>query len=573
MFLITFLNIPSHDEIIMTVYPPVGILSMSSLLRKAGNRVSFIDADVNRLSPTQVIDLLREDPPNLIGVSLNVSQISHSENYIYEINKAFPQIPIILGGPYVTGVQENIFRDFPLLNYAVFGEGEYAIVDFVGYLKGNKSIRDVRNLLYKVDGLVSKNRYERILDLDSLPFPDYFLILKDIDRYQGAYPSIASPSAAIMCTRGCPFDCTFCSSPANWGRKVTFRSTDSIIDEILYLRRSIGVKEIFLQDDTLNARLPWFFELCDKIIANNLHKEIFFRCPLRVNKKLLTEELLEKVKEANFWLLFYGVENGNQEMLDKMNKDITIEEIKRAFKLTRKAGIASYASFMIGNYGETKKTVRDSVKLLKKIIPDYGGFAIASPFPGTELYNIAVKKKLITITDFKKYHYEDCILKTDELDTKDILFLAHKANNLFKKIKDSLRYKIASRGLIYKKIKEGFYEKELWHTWVNRTTKKVFYLIPENGNNKNICLKILADYSDILEKPVKLKIVVNDIKYIFILDKNEWIEIRLPITKRFDSKFIFLKWTVNRTWNPKKLKLNTDDRELGITVEKIWLEN
>lgn len=572
MFPITFINVPSHKEIVMTVYPPVGILSMSSCLKQSGNKVNFIDADIHRLNPKQVIELLKILPPQLIGISLNVSQVSHSVVYIEEIWRHFPNIPIILGGPYVTGVQEKIFKDFPLVRYAVIHEGEWAIKDFVDFLKGEKSIGEVRNLIYKINGRINRNKVERILDLDSLPLPDYSLVLEYIDKYLGAYPSITSPSIAIMCTRGCPDNCAFCSSPVTWGRKVTFRKTDNIVNEILDLKKTINVKEIFFQDDTLNARPSWFFELCDKIISNGLHKEIFFKCPLKVNKEILSEELLRKAKEANFWMIFYGVESGNQEMLNNMNKNITVEEIKRAFKLTREAGLASFASFMIGNYGETRETVRDSMKLLKKIMPDYGGFAIAAPFPGSELYRIAVEKKLITLTDFKKYQYGDCILKTDALDTKDIMSLVGKANDLFDKLSRSLKHRIINRNDLFTKlIGEGFYEKEFWHTWVNRTMKNVSYILPTSTNAKNVHIKILADYPDILERPVKFKLSINKIKYLVLIDKNEWIELKFPIIKHIDSRFIDIKWKVNRTWCPKKYKINEDKRELGVTVEKIWL--
>jgi hypothetical protein len=188
------------------------------------------------------------------------------------------------------------------------------------------------------------------------------------------------------------------------------------------------------------------------------------------------------------------------------------------------------------------------------------------------LYRIAVEKKLITLTDFKKYQYGDCILKTDALDTKDIMSLVRKANDLFNKLRGSLKYRIINRNALFKKlIGEGFYEKELWHTWVNRTMKNVSYILPTSTNAKNVHIKILADYPDILERPVRFKLWVNKIKYLVLIDKNEWIELKFPIIKYIDSRFIDIKWKVNRTWCPKKQKINEDKRELGITVEKIWL--
>jgi radical SAM superfamily enzyme YgiQ (UPF0313 family) len=573
MFLITFINIPSHKEIVMTVFPPIGILSMSSCLKKVGNKVNFIDADILRLTPSQVVEQIMQEPPQLIGISLNISQVSYAEVYIQEIRKRFPQIPIIVGGPYVTGVQEGIFNDFQYLDFAVIQEGEYAIVDFVEFLKGNRKIEDVRNLLYKSQGKTKRNKVERIKDLNSLPIPDYSLVINHIRRYEGANPSFASPSIAIMCTRGCPYECTFCSSPGNWDRKLTFRTADSIIKEILYLRETINVREVFFQDDTLNARPAWFFELCDKIIENNLHRETIFKCPFRLNKQILNKEILKKAREANFWMIFYGVENGNQGMLDCMRKHITIEEIKRAFKLTREAGIASFASFMIGNYGETKTTAHESMKLMERIMPDFGGFAITAPFPGSELYRIAMEKNLITMTDFKQYQFGDSILRTDGLTTDEIKYLALEANTRAQNLKKSWRYKWASRHSDFKAgISCGFYGKEFLNSLINRTAKKASMTLWVRPLAKQVKFKFNTDYPDIEKKSVGLTIWIGKSKHIIELNKNEQHVLSFPVEPKANHRTLLISWQVSRTWSPKKYGINEDTRELGLTIEDIWLE-
>ena len=440
--LVVFVNVPSLESSVMTVYPPIGILSMSACLKREGHDVKFIDADVCRQSPELVVEKLSSyGNVGLLGITLNASQVASAIKYIETIKSKFPQLSIVLGGPYVTGVGTNIFDDFSDVDYAIVKEGEYAIVDLVGHLQGNCPIENVRNLLYQVDGSVTSNPVERIEDLDSLPLPDYSLVLDIIEKYTSAYPSVASPAAAIMCSRGCPYNCTFCSSKSNWDRRQTYRSTESVMKEIHYLQKTIGVKEIFFQDDTLNARPSWFIELCDRIIADKLNESILFRCPFRVNSNLLDKKILAKAKHANFWMIFYGIENGNQQMLNMMRKDIKIKEIRRAFKLTRKAGIATYASFMIGNYGETHETARESLDLMKEIVPDFGGFAVACPFPGTELYDIASKNDLMINGDFKKYQHGDCIMRTEGLTQQEIVDLVNNANLEFVNFKESFKHR------------------------------------------------------------------------------------------------------------------------------------
>ena len=571
---ITFINVPGHDCEILTVYPPVGVMMMSACLKQDGHTVGFIDADIKRLDPEKVLRQLRVDEkPDLIGISLNVSQVKHSVRYIEAVQRDFPGIPVILGGPYVSGVGKDIFKDFPTVDYAVVNEGEEAICDFMEYLNGARAVDDVRNLVYKNEGEVCANPISRITDLEALPLPDYSLVADFIEMYQGPPPSMAAPSVAIMCTRGCPYKCTFCSSPITWNRKVTFRSTDSIIKEILYLRDLVGIKEVYFQDDTLNARPKWLFDLCDKIISHGLHQEIYFKCAMRVNRNLVSKEILEKLREANFWIALYGVENGNQEMLKSINKNITLEEIERAFKMTRKAGILTNAAFMLGNYGETKETVRDSLNLMKKIKPDYVGFSIAIPFPGSELYRIVKEKGLISLDDFTQYQFGDVILRTDELDKQDLLNYVQVASREYYKLKQSRSYRqLTKNNILIKLIGEGFYWPEMRERWVRRTMKQAALSLPLNGGNaESVKMRVQADYPDIGSRPVLMQLWVNGKKHSVSFENADWRELSFPVVAGSDP-YLHLKWKVDRTWNPARHGQTHDDREVGVTVEKIWVD-
>jgi anaerobic magnesium-protoporphyrin IX monomethyl ester cyclase len=432
---IVFINVPAHPTAVLSIYPPVGILLISSCLKMYGHEVAYIDADIERLCIADTICRCSALQPDLIGISLNVAQVAAGAPIITALSDKL-HVPIVVGGPYVTGVGPESLNLLTGVHYAILHEGEYGMVDLLEYLSGRKPIEQVGNLVYRLNGIIRYNPIERINNLDALPLPDYSLISTAIDRYQAPEPVLAHPSLQIMCTRGCPFSCSFCSSPATWGKRVTFRSTDSVIAEVALLKGQFDVHEIFFQDDTLNARPAWFMELCDKIIERDFHRTIAFKCPFRVTERLLTPELLAKAKQANFWMIFYGVESGNQSMLDKMNKQASLHEIRRAFQITKEAGIRTFASFMIGNDGETMETVKDSLTLLEEIQPEFGGFAIAAPFPGSELYRIAARKGHILHTDFTRYTFGECILRTDSLDYPDITILALEANSKFSVIKE-----------------------------------------------------------------------------------------------------------------------------------------
>ncbi|RJQ33031.1 MAG: radical SAM protein [Actinobacteria bacterium] len=428
---IVFINPYISNDKSYPDYPPIGILSMSSLLKEAGYSVFFLDAQFEQLSVDQISAKIKKIVPDLIGITINVVQAKSALVYINELKKIFPSIPLVIGGPFVTGFGKETFDHIKEADFAVQGEGEEAIVNLVNHLDGRFALEDIDNLIYKNNGQIITNPLKRIFDINALPLPDYDLIKDHINLYTPPHPSIAQPSMHIMCSRGCPFKCQFCSSPTIWGRKVIYRNVESVIEEVDLLISKFGVKEIFFQDDTLNARKKWFFELCHQLIETKLNEKAYFKCPFRVNKKILSRELLQIAKKANFWMIFYGVENGNQAMLQSMNKGIKIRDIKRAFDLSKQVGIKTFASFMVGNIGETEETYRDSINLMKEIKSDYGGFAFAIPFPGSELYNVALSKRHIEINDFvSEFTTDRCIVRTDKLDSKRIQELTMQANQL-----------------------------------------------------------------------------------------------------------------------------------------------
>jgi len=469
MVSVAFVNIPSGTKEPLTVYPPVGVLSMAAVLKQAGHQADFVDADVMRLSPEETCDAL-PDAPAIIGVTLTVGQAFTAATYLKALRDRFPEALLVAGGPLVSGVRDTVLDDFPMLDFAVVEEGELAIGDLAELVEGKHKPGDVRNLVWRDDGEPVANPVQRIPDLNALPLPDYSLVEPFIDRYSAPGPSIASPSLAIMCTRGCPYNCAFCSSPDNWGRRMTLRSVESILDEVSFLRERFGVNEIFFQDDTLNARPEWFFQLTDGIVERNLHKEIFFRAPFRVNRKILTEEVLRRARAAGFWLIFYGVESGNQEMLNRMGKGATIAEIERAFELTDRAGLCSLASFMVGNEGETEETFRDSVALLRRIRPDFGGFAIAAPFPGSRLARRAMAAGHVLQPDYRQYRWGDAILRTEALSTDEIVQLAGEGNRAFSAVTDS----VWSRHAHFKRrLKRPVTPRRVWNRLINRLRPQV----------------------------------------------------------------------------------------------------
>ncbi len=403
---------------VWTTLPPLGPLYIASYLIKHGHEVRFIDADVDDMDHEQIRKIVEEERPGLIGITMNIIMVKAA----YELSQFLKQhlnIPIVVGGPYPSAVVEKVFEECGDIDFVVYGEGEETVLDLVRSLDGGGKFFEVAGIAYRVDGEIHINKARQyIKDLDTIPFPAFELI-EDISKYKGTYPAGDTPSTVIFGSRGCPFSCSFCNDSV-WRSRNRKRSPENVVDEIAELKEKYRVREIFFQDDTLNLDRKWFEKICDLIIERGLNKDISFKAPFRADRKLVDEALLKKARRAGFWMLFYGIESGDPRILSTVCKGLSLEEVERAFRLTRKAGIRTFGSFMVGNLEENKDSIEKSLAFFKKIDPDYGGFAIATPFPGTAFYNDGLKKGLLQEYDFKTFRFGKAVVNTGYLSPEEV---------------------------------------------------------------------------------------------------------------------------------------------------------
>jgi len=224
-----------------------------------------------------------------------------------------------------------------------------------------------------------------------------------------------------MCSRGCPFDCIYCNKSI-FGKDVRFRKPEKIIEEIKWLHEKYDINHIYFQDDTFNLKSSWIEEILNKIIDEGLNKDIKYMAPFRANTNLVDEKLLALAKQANFQTIFYGVESGNQQILDRMHKGMKLTEIERAFRLTHRAGINTVGAFIIGLPGETRKTVRDTINFWRKIRPTYSGFTMATPFPNTQFEQEIKSKDQLLNVNYNEYRCGGSYVRTDELTRTELDF-------------------------------------------------------------------------------------------------------------------------------------------------------
>ncbi len=371
-------------------YPvlPLGLAYLAAILEKNRYPVRVIDAWADRLSEEEIRRQIREYRPRLVGVTAMSPVYPQAQKAIKIARAAAPEAEVILGGVHASARPRECLDENPGLSLAVAGEGEETLLEILRVLRGELPLSKVRGIAYREEGAVRLTPPRGFLkDLDQIPFPARHLFPWRRYRTHPPYGRYGTYSS-IMATRGCPFQCVYCSRAA-FGKTIRYRSSRNVIEEIRKLQTDYGVKELHFYDDNLTLKQDWAQTFCHRLLEEGIR--IAWSCTTRVD--LVNPELLGLMKEAGCWLISYGVESGSQEVLDTAKKGYNLRQVEEAFAWTRKAGIKTHAYFMIGLPGETEETVERSIALALHLRPyttSWGGTVI---FPGTELEEMAGSEK------------------------------------------------------------------------------------------------------------------------------------------------------------------------------------
>ncbi len=383
-------------------FPNGALLQLGTILENEGHKVKVMHMMADGVSLKQLEQTVRIFRPEIVGITAITFQSRTLRETSKVIKDADIDAVVVAGGSHISALvsmDHPPCEDYPNIDYFVIGEGDFVISKLLNKKPTSK---------YIIPGLMRQ-----------LIVPPVNLGLVDIKRFAGAYPPGPRPGMFVMGSRGCPFKCTFCSRSV-FGNTVRYRDPLAVVEEAERLAMDWGIKEIFFQDDTFNVNRKWAEDILTLIIKKKLNKKLCFRTPCRVNAWLIDLDLLKLMKEAGFWLIFYGVESGSPKMLDRMHKNTTVGEIVRAFRLTKQAGIKAEASFIVGLPGETADTIQNSIKLWKWIKPDWCSFTRAIPFPGTELYQEVEKAGHLLINSFDDIEVDKVMCRTEALTGDDI---------------------------------------------------------------------------------------------------------------------------------------------------------
>jgi len=384
------------DKEYLATQIPINLCYLAAVLEKAQAEVRIIDYFVDDYTAELLTNELRDFRPDIVGIGSFTSSIKYVEPIARTVKLFNPRIVTLLGGVHLSALPQQTMPDVPSIDLGVVGEGEETLKEIYLAIKNGLPLCDIDGICYREDGrTVLTPRRALIENLDDIPFPARHLV--PLEKYKRAHVSRGFSRKylnimELFTSRGCPNKCIFCAGHVNYGFKLRYRSFENIRAEILLLREQYGIDHITFDDDTLTINRDLVVQVSSLLKEYN----ITFDCNARVNT--VDYELLKHMKNCGCKKVSFGVESGSPRMLKLLKKGITVEQVKHAFRMAKKAGIKYIeGTFMMGGHpDETLEDVEMTRKLMFELMPDFISMSIIIPFPGTETCNLMVQRGLLS---------------------------------------------------------------------------------------------------------------------------------------------------------------------------------
>jgi len=417
-------GIPGHFARKASTWPPLNLAYLAAIAEQEGHTVKIIDGQVERMSPEEVLAASSEFSPDLIGMTATTTFFHILTEMAERFKVTFPRIPLAVGGPHITMLKEQAF--LPCFDFGFVGAAEVSWPEFLRCYERKEDVSGIRGIIYRSgDKVIFTGPAEPLEDVDTIPFPARHLLKTRtyrIGTLQGT-----KPFATIMTTRGCPFECIFCSTEV-FGARVRKRSPRSVVDEMISINKEFDIKHFIFLDDTLTLDRDHIIQICDLIIKEGL--EVTLDGSTRAN--LVDEEVVAKLASAGMIRISFGLESANPEIRKIMRKEVPLDSYVTANRITNKYGIETLNSCMIGLPGETVETIKETMRFLRGSREiKQANLSIAVPYPGTELYRMAKNGEhglALMTEDFSCYkRYGSAVMSVGDLSPRDLIHLQNDA--------------------------------------------------------------------------------------------------------------------------------------------------
>jgi radical SAM superfamily enzyme YgiQ (UPF0313 family) len=425
------------------IWVPLSLTYIAAVLEKEGHTIEIIDMNERKMNDDDLRANLKEDV-DVVGITGMITEYKKILKIIDIAKEEFPDRKVILGGPLATTLPQQLLEQSKA-DFILMGEGENTTPILIRAIEQGSTLAEIRGIGYKQGEQVIINKPVIPIDnIDTIPFPARHLL--DMEKYiKNHFKSFGWKidgfdkirSTNIITSRGCPYNCTFCFKDM-WGYKWRGRSAENIVAEMELLNEKYNVNGFFFVDDLFVLDKKRVFEFASLLKKSGL--DVIWYCNGRANR--MQKDMLKAMHDAGCVGIAYGIESGNQSILDSMRKNITIDQTKNVAKWTKEIGINAAGYFMIGMLGETKETIIDTINFAKELDLNFYGFSITTPLPGTELYTEAIKKGLIQtdMASLKGWDFDVNVNLTKDCTDEDIRAFKYRAFKEFTLKKEFGKY-------------------------------------------------------------------------------------------------------------------------------------
>lgn len=443
------------------ISPPLGLAYLASSLESLNIPVKVFDIaaeGINQkkevgkkirygLGEEEIITRIREEKPLIVGISCQSTLHAKDAHEVAKIvKKANLKILVVMGGAHPSAVPEEVLHD-KNVDLVVRGEGEITFGEIVKSFSQKSDLSKIKGVSWKKGKRIIHNlQRSYIKDLDTIPFPARYLLPMAIYFREAAKSTSYTMGKKVMTmvtSRGCPGNCIYCAVKAVWGREWRGRSAKNVVDEIELLIKEYRADEVHFLDDSISVDKKRLESICDEIIRRKL--KIKWTTPNGIAIWLLDKDLLLKMKKAGCYRLTFGLESGNKEILSNfIGKNYDYSKAKEMIRFASKIGLWTIGTFIVGFPFETREQINDTINFAVSTDLDMAVFYIANPFPGTKMYEIYEKEKLLP----KEGAYEivrGC--KSINFSHEELTVFQQKATSVF------LKSRLKKPSLLLRKLK------------------------------------------------------------------------------------------------------------------------
>jgi radical SAM superfamily enzyme YgiQ (UPF0313 family) len=383
--------IPGEQNVarVVNIMAPLGLLSLAAWLDTFGHLTKIHDCYAFPGDDDKIYSYLKDEHPDFIGFSTTTSSFMDGIRLATKAKEILPSVQVVFGGVHISALQDQLLRDFSVIDYGVVGEGEEVVRELIE--SNGNGLHNIAGLIFREKGTVVFNGFRtKLIEMDTLPFPAYEKLQGFPDSYClpiFSYPK--APNTTVITSRGCPYTCSYCDRSV-FQRTYRYNSPEYMMKYLTYLQQRFNIKHVNIYDDTFTLHRQRVIEFCELKIRSGL--KMTFNCAARTEQ--LDSGMLDVLKKAGCWMISLGIETGDPELLKKHRSylphkemDNPLENIRETVHLIKKAGIRVKGLFMLGLPGETEESIAKSMEYVYSLPLDEFNLSKLTPFPGAPMYS------------------------------------------------------------------------------------------------------------------------------------------------------------------------------------------